>query len=193
MLGDKEMLNRPMTKLALIALTLTGLSGCGQQNSPVAGGTKIAQADTVAVKADPAALERAKNHKPVPKYGASLTYDYQMQKPIAANASHSVTIAVDHEYPGQNLSLAANVEGDLTLAVNNASLPLVKGRKASWTIPFTTGADGVSYINVIGSVKDADGSVLSRVYSVRVKVGNQPEQQKPAVKEVILPAQETIS
>lgn len=177
------MFNRPMMKLALVALSLSGMSGCAQQPSGSAN-AKTGDAKTSMA---------AKNHTPVPKYGAALRYDYKMQKPVRANSNHSVTIVVDHDYAGQNLALTASADDGIAIATNRTSLPLVKGRKATWTIPFTTNADGLYYINVIGSVPGFDGSVETRAYSVRVEVGNQPKQNKPVVKEVILPAEETIS
>jgi hypothetical protein len=177
MFGDKEMLNRPVIKLTLIALIFSGVSGCGQQANESAH----------------AKSTRIKNHAPIPKYGAALRYDYQMEKPVQANASHSVTIVVDHDYAGGNLSLTANAEDGIDLSVKSASMPLIKGRKSTWTIPFTTKADGLYYINVLGSVTELDGRIQARAYSVRVDVGNPSVQQKPAVKEVILPAEETIS
>jgi hypothetical protein len=169
--------NRSRMKLAFVALTLIGVSGCVQQASESAN-AKIAASN---------------DHQPIPKYGAALRYDYQMEKPVRANSSHSVTIVIDHDYPGQNLSLTAHTEGGISLDVESMSLPLVKDRKATWTVPFTTKSDGVYYINILGSVTGPDGNVTSRAYSVRVEVGNQSVQQKPAVKEVILPAEETIS
>ena len=127
------------------------------------------------------------------KAGAAIEFSHKMQASLKANTSNSVTVIMSHDYAGQNVVLSANADDALKLGVTATTIPLVKGQIATWTIPFTTSANGLYYINVIGRVKGADGNTQARAYSIRVEVGQQIQSKKPTPKEVTLPAEEKIS
>ncbi len=127
------------------------------------------------------------------KTGAALSYSYQMQTPIVANRAHNVSLIITHDYAGQTLSLTANSDPLVRLSAKSIAMPLIKGKVAVWTLPFTATADGVFYIEFVGTVKSEDGNTQARAYAVRVKVGDAVEIKKPAPKEIILPAEEKIS
>lgn len=127
------------------------------------------------------------------KTGAALNFSHRMQSPLVANTSQSVTLIVSHDYAGQPLSLTATSDAAVQLATKTAAMTLIKGRSATWTIPFTVTADGLYYINIIGTVRGADGNAEARAYAIRLPVGNQVEIKKPTPKEILLPAEEKIS
>ena len=162
--------------LALVSGLMIGTTACSKQ---IAGSANTGVSESA--------------HARTVKTGAGLDFSYAMQKPVKANTRHSVTLTIDHSYGGQNLSLTASADAAVQLATKSVSLPLAAGRNATWTIPFTATADGVYYINILGSVIGANGNSEARAYAVRVEVGDQSKNQKPAVKEVILPAEEKIS
>ena len=185
MSGANNMYIKAAIKLMLSTAILAGASACSGRNAnpPVAAAPDGIQAKNLS---EPSGQRTVKT-------GAGLRYSYRMATPVAPNASHSVTIDIAHSYSGGTLSLTATADDGIKLATARANMQLSRGNKISWTIPFTTSGNGLYYINMIGTVSAADGSVQSRAYSVRVEVGDQSASQKPAVKEVILPAQEDIS
>ncbi len=127
------------------------------------------------------------------KVGAALDFSHRMQASVKENSSNSVTLNISHSYSGENLLLTASSDDALKLAAKSTSMSLAKGKNATWTIPFTTTTNGLYYINIMGTVKGADGNSQFRAYAVRVEVGDQSGVKKPASKEVILPAEEKIS
>lgn len=179
------MYHKTMISPLLLVVLLISTNGCMNENSGVA---KIAKGD-----ASHGSTATGKTIKETVKSGAALEFSYRMQKPVTANVAHSVTILVDHDYVGQSLTLTASADAAVRLSSASATARLSKDRQVSWTIPFTATADGLYYINVFGTVTDANGATQSRAYAVRVEVGDQSGQKKPPPAEIILPANEKIS
>lgn len=174
------------TTLPLLAVLSICAAGCSTEGSNAASSV--------------AAVESAEQTKPngnapstnTVKSGAGLRFFHQMERPVAANSAHSVTLSIGHDYPGQNLALTASADDGLSLAADRNVAALVQGRNAQWTIPFTARANGVYYINVIGTVAVPGRASESRVYAVRVEVGPQNQAQKPRLEEVVLTADEKV-
>ncbi len=179
---------KPMVVLA--AALLLGVGGCTNEGS--GGPDQTARATSAAAKSWDGDHRAQNNVYRTVKSGSGLRFFHRMEQPVRANSNHQVTISVGHDYPGQNLSLIANADDGLNLAVNRASLPMVSGRNADWTISFSAAADGVYYINVTGAVTRPDGRQDTAVFSVRVEVGEQKTKPKAAVDAVILSADEKI-
>jgi hypothetical protein len=176
MIGVSKMHIQTIAKLTLLSAMLASTAGCTKQD--------LASADANAAN--------GANQRTV-KTGAGLDFSVKMQKAIAANGQYSATLSVSHDYAGKNLTLSATADDALRLGSKSATLPMTKGRNATWTIPFTTTTDGVYYINIIGTVAGSNGKSEARAYAIRVEVGDQSKNKKPAVDEMILPAEETIS
>lgn len=176
MIGVVKMYYQTAGTLALLSAMMISTIACTKQ---IATKTESIAAETVGPR--------------TVKTGAALNFSHRMQSPIVANTSQSVTLTVSHDYAGQPLSLTATSDAAVQLGAKTAAMTLTKGRSATWTIPFTVTADGVYYINIIGTVKRADGNVEARAYAIRVQVGNQVEIKKPAPSEILLPAEENIS
>ncbi|MFC4292919.1 hypothetical protein ACFOWX_10895 [Sphingorhabdus arenilitoris] len=171
--------------LSLLVAAVT-TSGCTENKV-------AALQDGAAADASKAAEHGGKEHRTV-KVGAGLSFTHDMPTgTLQPGGSYSTTVKIVHGYTGGTLSLTANADDGLTLGARQTAMQLAKGSAASWTIPFKTSANGVYYINMVGTVTKADGASEARAYSIRVEVGDQSRQQKPALKEVILPAEEQIS
>jgi hypothetical protein len=176
MIGVSTMHYKTTAKLTFLVALLAGTGACTKKDGgiPEAAASHSVTRQTV-------------------KAGAALEFSHRMQASIKANTSNSVTVNMSHGYAGQSVTLTANADKSLKLATSEKTIPLVKGQTATWTIPFSTSADGLYYINIIGIVKEADGTSQARAYSVRVEVGDQIKNNKPIPKEVIMPAEEKIS
>jgi hypothetical protein len=173
MIGVNKMHYRNLAKLTLLSVVLLGASACNKQS------TKVSNAGAV-------------NPRTV-KTGAALDFTHRMAGPISPNSNGTVTLEIAHDYSGETLALSATADSAIRLGAKSTNIALVKDRAATWTIPFTTTANGAYYINVMGTVKDSGGQAQFRAYAVRVEVGEQTKSNKPAPKEVILPADEKIS
>jgi hypothetical protein len=176
MMGVSKMLYQTTAKLVFLAALLTSAGACSKTNG---GSLSAGESQTVKPR--------------TVKSGAALEFSHRMQTPIRANASHSVTIIMSHSYAGQSAVITASADSSLKLAAKEIIMPLVKGQKATWTIPFTASVDGLYYINIIAKVTGADGNMQARAYAVRVEVGQQVQSKKPTPREIILPAEEKIS
>jgi hypothetical protein len=176
MIGVNKMFFQTTARLTLLSAALLSTGACTKK---IAG-----PSDTIASEA---------SQPSTVKTGAALDFSHRMQASIKENSSNSVTLNIAHSYSGENLLLTASSDDGLKLAAKSTNMSLAKGQNATWTIPFTTTTNGLYYINIMGTVKGADGNTQFRAYAVRVEVGDQSGVKKPASKEVILPAQEKIS
>ena len=176
MMGVSKVLYQTTAKLVFFAALLASTGACSKSSGESFGATASQAATPRTVKS-----------------GAALEFSHRMQTPIRANASNSVTIIMSHSYAGQSAVITASADNSLKLAAKEIIMPLVKGQKAMWTIPFTASADGLYYINIIAKVTGADGNMQARAYAIRVEVGQQVQNKKPTPREIILPADEKIS
>ena len=196
MIGMDNMLSPKITSLLIAGAIAMSISGCGTESVVDAGDTKaVGEHQHGATPADKSAsntgTEPAGNR--TVKTGAALQFTHDMPSaPLRANGSYNVKVNVAHNYSGQTLILEATADSGLNIASKSTSIQLIPGSTASWNIPFTTGTDGLYYIDMVGTVIDANGSKQARAYSVRVEVGDQSAQKKQSVDEVILPAEEEI-
>ncbi|NJM51810.1 MAG: hypothetical protein HC843_13870 [Sphingomonadales bacterium] len=175
------MRNKMMVGLPLLAAGMIALGGC------TAG-----QSDAGEALAGKEPSHSDKRHQTV-KVGAALTFTHIMPTGrLQPGGNYSAALTIKHGYSGGTLSLSANADEGIILGVRQSAVQLTKSGAVNWNIPFKTNANGVYYINIIGTVTKADGSTEARAYSIPVEVGDQSGQKKPALKEVILPAEEEI-
>lgn len=158
--------------LPFLVVAVASLStACGAQSNVKTASVDLSATADAAAEKDMHHAENSQYMKP----GAPVRMSHDFKGFVTPGSSGTVNVSFISEQKGGTMAVQTASEGNLSLR-REAAVPqefeMKLSGQQSFSIPFSTQAPGVQYINLMVTTTDAGGQTLGRAFSIPIQVGD---------------------
>lgn len=115
------------------------------------------------------------------KPGAAVEFSHEITAAAAPGGTGTVKLTVIEGYDAGTLTLTTGGTDPLSVfgVDTTKTVDMASGGTHSWTVNYNAATDGIYYLNVQAAAAPDAGPEMSRVYAVRIEVGDISKAEKP--------------